>query len=69
MKTANPKTVSTKPASAKSVSAKPAIIVSGDPSIRILKTATCPSLSGQSKLTYNIACNLDSQIQFRVSGQ
>ena len=27
------------------------------PEIRVLKTATCPSLSGKSKLTFNIGCN------------
>lgn len=34
--------------------------------IRILKTATCPSLSGKSTLTYNIGCNALSEIQFQV---
>jgi hypothetical protein len=35
--------------------------------MRILKTATCPSLSGKSKLTYQIGCTAKSDIQFRVS--
>ena len=34
--------------------------------IRILKTASCPSLSGKSTLTYNIGCNTDGEIQFQV---
>ena len=37
-----------------------------DPSIRILKVATCPSLSGKSTLTYHIGCNSESDIQFRI---
>ncbi|NBQ68684.1 MAG: hypothetical protein EBU46_07580 [Nitrosomonadaceae bacterium] len=37
-----------------------------DPSIRILKVATCPSLSGKSTLTYHIGCNAQSDIQFRI---
>lgn len=35
-------------------------------SVRILKTTTCPSLSGKSTLTYNIGCNAMSEIQFQV---
>ena len=38
-----------------------------DPSIRILKVATCPSLSGKSTLTYHIGCNEKSQILFRIA--
>lgn len=34
--------------------------------IRILKTASCPSLSGKSTLTYNIGCNTQGEIQFQV---
>jgi len=34
--------------------------------VRILKTATCPSLSGKSTLTYNIGCNALSEVQFQV---
>ena len=37
-----------------------------DSAIRILKTASCPSLSGKSKLTYHIGCTDKSEIQFRV---
>lgn len=36
-------------------------------SIRILKTASCPSMSGKSKLTYQVACSGDSEILFRIS--
>ncbi len=36
--------------------------------IRVLKTDTCPSLSGKSKLTYHIGCKADEQIQLRVHG-
>jgi hypothetical protein len=33
---------------------------------RVLKTATCPSLSGKSKLTYQVGCKVDGQIQLQV---
>ena len=36
------------------------------PSIRILKIGSCPSLSGQSTLTYHIGCNEQSELFFRV---
>ena len=36
-------------------------------SIRILKTATCPSMSEKSKLTYQVACSGSSEILFRIS--
>ena len=36
--------------------------------MRILKIATCPSMSGKSKLTYNIGISPDSEIQFRIFG-
>lgn len=39
--------------------------VSSAPAIRILKIATCPSLSGQSKLTYHVGCNAD-EIKLRI---
>ena len=39
-----------------------------NPEIRVLKTATCPSLSGKSKLTFNIGCNPAGEIQFQVTG-
>lgn len=46
------------------------------PEVRVLKTATCPSLSGKSKLTYQIggeenaegACTSRSEIQIRING-
>lgn len=37
------------------------------PDIRVLKTSTCPSLSGKSKLTYEIGCGPASDLQLRVS--
>jgi len=36
------------------------------PEIRILKTATAPSLSGKSTLTYNIGCDVEGQVYLRV---
>ena len=37
-----------------------------DTSVRILKTATCPSLSGKSKLTYRIGYSEKAGIQFQI---
>ncbi len=37
-----------------------------DPSIRTLKTSTCLSLSGKSTLKYDIGCDTQAEIQFRV---
>ena len=37
------------------------------PSIRILKTAVCPSLSGKSKLTYQIGHNEKAGVQFQIT--
>ena len=34
--------------------------------IRILKTASCPSLSAKSTLTYNIGCNAEGEIHFQI---
>lgn len=34
--------------------------------LRVLKVATCPSLSGKSTLTYHVGCNTDNAIHFRV---
>ena len=34
--------------------------------IRILKIATCPSMSGKSKLTYHVGCKAEAEILFRV---
>ena len=36
------------------------------PGLRILKTGTCPSLSGASTLTYHTGCTSDGEIHFRV---
>ena len=41
--------------------------VSSAPAIRILKIATCPSLSGASQLTYHIGCDAASAIYFQVT--
>jgi len=38
-----------------------------DVSIRILKSGSCPSLSGKSKLTYEIACSDDGDLALRVA--
>lgn len=38
-----------------------------EPTVRILKTATCPSLSGKSKLTYQVGHDDKAGIQFRVT--
>lgn len=36
------------------------------PTIRILKIAACPSLSGKSSLTYHVGCDADGAIHFRI---
>jgi len=38
-----------------------------EPDLRVLKTTTCPSLSGKSKLTYEIGCGPASDLQVRIS--
>jgi hypothetical protein len=38
-----------------------------NPDMRVLKTATCKTLSGKSTLTYQIGCNPDSTIHLRIS--
>ena len=35
--------------------------------LRILKRSTCLTLSGKSKLTYQISCNQEGEILFRIS--
>jgi len=35
--------------------------------IRVLKTATCPSLSGKSKLTYEIGCDPSAELHIRIT--
>ena len=39
-----------------------------NPEIRILKTASCPALSGKSQLTFNIGCNPAGEVHFQVCG-
>jgi hypothetical protein len=34
--------------------------------MRILRIATCPSLSGRSELTYHVGCNESGAIHFRL---
>ena len=36
--------------------------------MKILKTAECPSLSGKSTLTYQIACNSDNEVHVALTG-
>jgi hypothetical protein len=36
--------------------------------MRILKTGECPSLSGKSTLTYQIACNNDNEVYIALTG-
>jgi hypothetical protein len=38
-----------------------------EPEMRVLKTATCPTLSGKSKLTYQIGISPDSVVHLRIS--
>lgn len=46
---------------------KSEIVTNPNPdTMRVLKTATCPSLSGKSKLTYQLGCKFDGQIQLQV---
>ncbi len=40
---------------------------SEDTNMKVLKTATCPMLSGKSKLTYQIGINPDSIVHLRIS--
>lgn len=35
--------------------------------MRLLRVATCPSLSGRSQLTYHIGCNAESEVSIRVT--
>ena len=36
--------------------------------MKILKTAECPSLSGNSTLNYQIACNNDNEVHVALTG-
>lgn len=38
-----------------------------EPTIRVLKSGNCPSLSGKSKLTYEVGCGSASDLHIRVS--
>ena len=37
-----------------------------EPTIRVLKAAKCPSLSGRSVLTYNVGCDANANVFLRV---
>ena len=37
------------------------------PEVRVLKTATCASTSGKSKLTYEVGCTPDSELHMRIT--
>ena len=37
------------------------------PEVRVLKTATCASTSGKSKLTYEVGCTPDSELHVRIT--
>jgi hypothetical protein len=37
------------------------------PDMKVLKTATCPTLSGKSKLTYQIGISPDSVVHLRIA--
>ena len=51
----------------KSKSIPKPIVVSTEYPMRILKEATCPTLSGKGELTYHIGCNAESDIHFTVT--
>jgi hypothetical protein len=42
-------------------------ITKENPDMRVLKTATCKTLSGKSTLTYQIGCNSDAEIHLRIT--
>ena len=44
----------------------PTADAASDDAVRILRSSSCPSLSGKSTLTYNIGCNALSEVQFQV---
>lgn len=46
---------------------KPVTTTNPESAIRVLKTGTCPALSGKAKLTYQIGCMGKADIQFRIS--
>lgn len=46
----------------------PAVSINPAPEVRILKIGTCPSLSGQSQLQFQVGVNDKSDILFRITG-
>jgi hypothetical protein len=38
-----------------------------NPNMKVLKTATCKTLSGKSTLTYQIGCNSEEEIHLRIT--
>jgi hypothetical protein len=40
--------------------------VSNEPTIRIVKSGVCPTLSGKSRLTYQVGCRNESECAIRV---
>ena len=65
MKAVQPKAVSPSASASASVSTstEPAVAA---PAIRVVKSASCPSLSGKSTLTYELGCTSESEIQIRI---
>ena len=47
---------------------KPAKLINPPDAIRVLKIGTCPTLSGKSKLTYQVGCNAKSEVQLCIAG-
>ena len=64
MKPAIPKT--TKTTSKSEITARPEASKKAEPIIRVIKSATCPSLSGKSKLTYEIGATESNELQLRI---
>jgi hypothetical protein len=60
------KPATSKPEATTSKTTKAEASITAEPSIRIVKIASCPSLSGKSTLKYNVGCTPDSTIYFRV---
>ena len=42
------------------------MLIRKEQEFRVLKSGTCPSLSGKSKLTYDIACGAENDLHVRV---
>ena len=45
---------------------KSSITKDNEPGFRILKSSNCPSLSGKTKLSYQIGCDDESEVHFRI---